>query len=257
MRYKRKGVLISLMALLFLAGLYVTAYPHLRGSAIDQSVSSQADIFLNRVEALPPEQEKPQTVAIPTEPAEKAQKHQQLWDAMVAYNTSIYANGQTALSAPSAYQTPCFTLADYGLENEIFGVLSIPKLELELPIYLGATAEHLAGGAAQLSQTSVPIGGVNTNCVLAGHRGWYGALFFRHIELLEVGDEIYITNLWQTLTYRVDEIQIIDPNDIDRVLIQPGRDLVTLLTCHPYASGGKQRYVVYCERIEPTITPTT
>ncbi len=72
-----------------------------------------------------------------------------------------------------------FDLAEYGIEDGIVGILSIPKMDLELPIYLGATAEHLAGGAAQLSQTSMPIGGENTNCVLAGHQGWYGALFFR------------------------------------------------------------------------------
>ena len=126
-------------------------------------------------------------------------------------------------------------------------ILSIPKMDLELPIYLGATTEHLAGGAAQLSQTSMPIGSENTNCVLAGHRGWYGALFFRHIELLEIGDEIMITNLWETLTYTVSEIKVIEPNEIDEILIQPGRDLVTLLTCHPYGSGGRYRYVVYCE----------
>lgn len=140
-----------------------------------------------------------------------------------------------------------FDLAEYGIEDGIVGILSIPKMDLELPIYLGSTAKHLASGAAQLSQTSMPIGGENTNCVLAGHRGWYGALFFRHIELLEVGDEIEITNPWETLTYTVSEIKVIEPNEIDEILIQPGRDLVTLLTCHPYGSGGQYRYVVYCE----------
>ena len=56
-----------------------------------------------------------------------------------------------------------------------------------------------------------------------------------------------ITNLWETLTYTVSEIKVIEPNEIDEILIQPGRDLVTLLTCHPYGSGGRYRYVVYCE----------
>jgi sortase A len=61
---------------------------------------------------------------------------------------------------------------------------------------------------------------------------------------------VYVTTLWETLTYRVTEIRIIEPNDIDQILIQDGRDMLTLLTCHPYASGGRYRYVVYCERIE-------
>ena len=75
-------------------------------------------------------------------------------------------------------------------------------------------------------------------------------IYFRYIDKLKVGDMVSITNLWETLTYRVCEIKIIDPHDVTEILIQPGRELLTLLTCHPYASGGRQRYVVYCERVE-------
>ena len=107
----------------------------------------------------------------------------------------------------------------------------------------------MADGAAQLCQTSLRIGGENTNCVIAGHRGWRGASYFRYIEKLRIGDEVRITNLWETLHYRVVDIQIIAPYEVERILIQEGRDLITLLTCHPYASGGKQRYLVFCERV--------
>ena len=117
------------------------------------------------------------------------------------------------------------------------------------PVYLGASDTHLAAGAAVLGNTSAPIGGDNTNCVIAGHRGWKGADSFRHIDKLTVGDEVVITTLGETLTYTVADIQIIQPHEIERIKIQQGRDLLTLLTCHPYASGGKQRYVVYCERV--------
>jgi len=68
--------------------------------------------------------------------------------------------------------------------------------------------------------------------------------------LLEMGDEVTITNLWGTLTYVVTEIKIINPNDVNAILIQKDRDMITLLTCHPYASGGKYRYLVFCERVE-------
>ena len=125
-------------------------------------------------------------------------------------------------------------------------------MDLEMPIYLGATEQHMADGAAHMSQTSLPIGGENTNCVIAGHRGYSGASYFRYIDTLKVGDLVYVTNLWETLTYRVSEIQIIDPHEVEKILIQPGRELLTLLTCHPYASGGRQRYVVFCERIPVT-----
>lgn len=183
-----------------------------------------------------------------TEPA-KTWPYQQLWEDMNAYNATVYASGQAGLSDESAYETPSFLLADYGLDSEIFGVISIPSLDIEMPIYLGASYQHMADGAAHLSQTSLPIGGSNTNCVIAGHRGWRGASYFLHITELKEGDEVLVTNLWETLRYRVVEIQIIDPNDIDAVLIQEGRELLTLLTCYRVASGEKLRYLVFCERI--------
>ena len=140
-------------------------------------------------------------------------------------------------------------LRDYGVEDEVIGVLEIPTLELVMPVYLGASDSHLAAGAAVLGNTSAPIGGINTDCVIAGHRGWHGADYFRHIDRLQAGDTVTITNLWETLTYAVTDIQIIQPHEVEKIKIQPGRDLLTLMTCHPYASGGRQRLVVYCERV--------
>ena len=84
--------------------------------------------------------------------------------------------------------------------------------------------------------------------VITGHRSCRGADYFRHINRLAVGDTVKLANRWETLTYIVMDIQIIQPHEIEKIKIQPNRDLLTLLTCHPYASGGKQRYVVYCER---------
>jgi sortase A len=127
-------------------------------------------------------------------------------------------------------------------------VISIPSLELDLPLYLGASDENLSKGAAVLSQTSIPIGGNNTNCVVAGHRGWYGASYFRYLNKLQSGDEVIITNLWESLRYTVVEITTIKPNDVEAIHIRENRDLLTLLTCHPPASGGKERLLVFCER---------
>ena len=82
-----------------------------------------------------------------------------------------------------------------------------------------------------------------------GHRGYGGYDYFRYIDKLEPGDEVIITNLWDTLTYRVTDIKIVSPDDVNAILIQPDKDMITLLTCHPYASGGKYRYLVFCERV--------
>ena len=246
---KLRAFLIALMLLVFAAGLAFLLYPSLWGAAVDQKISLNAQGFLNRDETAPTIPDVIVTVDSPTE-SEETRDYPELWADMVRYNEAIYTQGQAGLSCEYDYQKPSFRLSDYGLGDEVFGVISIPAMELEMPIYLGATEQHMAAGAAHLSQTSLPIGGENTNCVIAGHRGYNGASYFRYIDKLKVGDAVYITNLWEQLTYRVSEIRIIDPHDVEEILIQPGRELLTLLTCHPYASGGRQRYVVYCERVE-------
>ena len=176
--------------------------------------------------------------------------YEQLFKDIRHYNMSLFTHKQSGLNSKSAYEQSQFTLTDYGLPDETFGIITIPKMDLEMPLFLGASEANMAAGAAVLSQTSIPLGGVNSNAVIAGHRGYSGYPYFKEIELLEPGDEVIITNLWGTLTYVVTEIKIINPNDVNAILIQKGKDMITLLTCHPYASGGKYRYLVFCERVE-------
>ncbi len=244
--------LTAIMVQIFILGLCVTFYPIVRGFVVDRVMENNANDFLIRLEeTAPTEQPEEILVTLPeeTEPIEETRPHEDLWNDMVAYNERIYQQHQTGLSCEYDYQRASFILKDYGLEDEIFGVISIPAMELEMPIYLGATEQHMADGAAHMTQTSIPIGGINTNAVIAGHRGYSGASYFRYIEKLKPGDLVTVRNLWETLNYRVSSIKIIDPHDVEKILIQDGRELLTLLSCHPYASGGKQRYVVYCERI--------
>lgn len=240
-----KIFVIVLMVMVFLLGLVTLLYPHIRKTVVDTVLRNDAQEFIERVteelwdeEQLPEEQN-----ATPTEPP-----HKDLLNAMQDYNLEIWESKQAGLCDPWSYQQPSFTLGEYGLESEVFGAISIPKLDLELPLYLGATYQHLADGAALLSQTSIPIGGNNTNCVIAGHRGWHGASYFRYITDLEIGDEVIITNLWGNLAYEVSDTKIIQPHAIDEILIQEDKEMITLLTCHPYASGGKQRLLVFCDR---------
>lgn len=86
-------------------------------------------------------------------------------------------------------------------------------------------------GGAILGQTSLPVGGVSSNCVVAGHRTWNGAIQFKGLDLLQPNDMVYITNPWERLSYKVIETKIISPNDSDEVMIQEGRDLLTVFTC--------------------------
>ena len=178
---------------------------------------------------------------------EPNEKHDEdpVYRQFLRYNQNIYETRQADLTDAWAYEQTEFGLE---LEDDLFGYIEIPAMDVKLPLYLGATEEHLAAGAAVLGQTSVPIGGRNTNCVIAGHRGFRGAPYFREIEKLSVGDAVSVTNPWETLTYTVTQIVVIAPDDLDAVLIQEGRDMVTLVTCHPYRGNGRYRYVVYCER---------
>lgn len=220
----KKSVLLAVA--LAVAGLCILLWPVVSGHRLQADMSAAAQGFLG----------------------EARQSYPELLADLREYNERIYAERQAGLVDAAACEEPAVELRKYGVEDEVMGVLEIPALELVMPVYLGASDAHLDAGAAVLGNTSAPIGGVNTNCVIAGHRGWYGADYFRHIDRLQVGDTVTITNLWESLTYAVVDIQIIQPHEVEKIKIQPGRDLLTLITCHPYASGGRQRLVVYCER---------
>lgn len=180
---------------------------------------------------------------------EKQYLKKQFYNDIESYNSKIYENGQIGLKDAWSYQQSVFSLSDYGVMGEAIGYLTIEAMDLLLPIYLGAGDENLAKGAAVLGETSIPIGGENTNSVIAAHRGWKGTPMFRDIEVLKPGDKVEVTNFWQTLYYEVINVIVINPSDIDAVKIQQGEDLLTLITCHPYTKN-YQRYVVYCKSVE-------
>lgn len=168
---------------------------------------------------------------------------------MQAYNERIFREGQTGMTDAWSDVDTSFDFEGTGLADEMAGYITIPAMDVELPLYIGAGAEHLEKGAAVLAQTSMPIGGENTNCVIAAHRGYGGKAMFREIERLVPGDRVEITNLWETLSYEVVKCIVIYPDDTDAVKIIPGEDMVTLVTCHPYTEN-YQRYVVYCVRTD-------
>ncbi len=183
-----------------------------------------------------------------SEQAEEPMPFEALYRSIQTYNEWLVTINQGNLTNSVSMAIVPFTMTDYGLPDEVFGVLRIPAMDLEMPIYLGANDANMAAGAAVLTQTSIPIGGINTNAVIAGHRGWNGYPYFLDIENLQVGDMVYIKNVWEELAYRVTAIRIVYPDDLDAILIQPGKDMVTLMTCHPPNTGGRYRYLVYCER---------
>ena len=233
------------MVLVFLIGLLSFLYPCIRGAYLERQQQQQTQSFLDYLDdAAAP------TGSTDADEAEDTSPLALLRKDMEAYNEQIFAENQILFNSSAAYEQPSFLLSDYGLTDEVFAVLSIPALELEMPVYLGANTVNLSLGAAHMSQTSLPTGGENTNCVIAGHRGWQGADYFLYITKLQPGDEVIITNLWETLIYRVVSTKDISSRDTESILIQPGKDLLTLLTCDYGAGGTKYRFIVICERAD-------
>lgn len=241
-------LLVVLMCLAFASAAYALK-PLIFGVEKALEIENTVEEFLETAETSRQEAEIAASVG-PEHWEPQAIPYVDLWRDMLHYNNSLFTYRQRDLNSKSAYEVSQFKLSDYGLESETFGVIAIPKMSLEMPLFLGASEANMANGAAVLSQTSIPIGGNSTNAVIAAHRGWSGYKYFMDIELLELGDEVTITNLWGTLTYQVVDIQIVSPDDVDAILIQQGRDMITLLTCHPPNTGGRYRYLVFCERVK-------
>ena len=244
----RRRLLELLCIILLVTGLMVLFYPQIHRFYVDRRTQNVVNEYMESYTTEPTVSEIAETIAIATEFV--PQNDEKLWYSMEEYNKTIWNQKQVGLNDTWTYESPSFHLQDYGRSDEVFGILRIPALELEMPIYLGATWQHMADGVAQLSQTSIPVGGINTNSVIAGHRGWKGATYFKHLPDLKPGDQVEIVNPWMTLQYQVRESKIIEPYDVKRIHIQENRDMITLLTCHPYASGGRQRYLVYCDRVK-------
>ena len=184
-----------------------------------------------------------------TAPIDGNLPYAELRKAMFDYNERLYLSGQSGLVDQLSYEKPDFLLSDYGIDSDILGYITIPAIDVKLPIYNGASKENMANGAAYLANTSLPVGGKNTNCVIAAHTRYKGIHMFKRITELNTGDEIYITNFWGTLVYKVVETKVIDPEDSQNIYIQAGRSLVTLSTCHPYPNN-YQRYLVFAELVE-------
>ncbi|MBQ7895212.1 MAG: class C sortase [Oscillospiraceae bacterium] len=231
----KRRIYICTALILFFAGLVLISYPHIKGEQLE---TEAAESIVQFVEAKKTEREQTSFSLL----------YPDLYQDMQLYNQRIFEEKQSELKDNFSYAEPSFTLSDYGLEAETIAVLNIPVLELSMPVYLGANEENMAAGAAHMSNTSLPIGGTNTNCVIAGHRGYSGADYFKHLDILKEGDSVQLVTLWNTLNYTVSEIKIIEPYEVEQILIQEERELLTLLTCHPYASGGRYRYLVICER---------
>lgn len=244
-------LLLVLAFSLILGGVAVLIYPHVTGWLYQTKVTDEREQFVERIQqpaAIKNESDDAEVEKTDVDFAAES-PYEELYQELVLRNETLFEEKQSKLTDPFVYETPDIDLTEYGLTDNIIGYLSIPAMDVEVPILLGANTENLMLGAVHMTETSYPVGGINSNCVLAAHRGYSKAPMFRNIDRLQIGDWIYIQNFREQLIYEVVETKVIEPTEVEQCLIQEGRDLVTLLTCHPYRKT-TQRYIVYCERIE-------
>ena len=163
----------------------------------------------------------------------------------IAYNKSIINHQGT--EDTNDYTKEALELYRYGVSN-VYGYLEAKTVGLDLPIYLGADDWQMSCGGAHLYGSSLPLDQKDTNVAIAGHTGYIGRIFFDNIRNLKDGDAVTITNYWETIDYEVIGHKTVKANDADDILIQPGRQLLTLYTCIRLKNGENGRYVVICEK---------
>lgn len=155
----------------------------------------------------------------------------------------------TARFFPSTEETEYYqSLFNMDLTG-VMGTICIPAIDCELPIYHGVEDSVLQIGIGHLEGSSLPTGGESTHCVLSGHRGLPSARLFTDLDKLEMGDIFEISVWGRELTYEIERIQIVEPEDYESLEIEEGKDLCTLLTCTPYGIN-TQRLLVRGQRIE-------
>ena len=164
------------------------------------------------------------------------------------------AYNQTLLGRLNPYLLSEEQRAEYNARLDVtgtgvMGYIEIPSVNITIPVYHGTDETTLQVAVGHLDWTSMPTGGESTHCVLSGHRGLPSARLFTDLDKLVVGDVFMLHVLDQTFTYEIDQILVVEPHDTRALLIEEGKDLVTLVTCTPYGVNS-HRMLVRGHRIE-------
>lgn len=220
-KLKKKRCIISLF--LILIGISIFLYPKISN---DFAEKKQIEIIKTYYEILTDNDEAQMELE-----KKKAQK----------YNEWLWAKGNPIVDD---YEN-LLNLNQDGMMSYI----EIPKISAVLPIYHGTEEEILKKGVGHLENSSLPIGGKNTHCVLTGHTGLLRAEIFTKLTQLEIDDYFYLNTLGEKLIYQVDQIKVVLPTETENLKIKEGEDLVTLVTCTPYGVN-THRLLVQGERVE-------
>lgn len=177
-------------------------------------------------------------------------KNQELIDEARKYNNNLSSvNIVDAFSNPKEDESDEYRNILNINENGMMGYLSIPKIDIKIPIYHGTSNEVLQKGVGHFEGSSFPVGGKGTHAVLSAHSGLPSARLFTDLNQLRVGDMFYIYILDQVFAYKVDQVLVVEPSDVEALELQKGEDYVTLVTCTPYAVN-THRLLVRGTRVE-------
>lgn len=174
-------------------------------------------------------------------------KYAEFWTAAQEYNRSLLGRENPYLVTDEQREQYDSLLNISG--NGIMGYIEIPKIECSLPIYHGTDENVLQVAIGHLDWTSLPVGGESAHCVISGHRGLPSAKLFTDLDQLIEGDLFVMRVLDETLTYQVDQILIVEPDETKDLLIEEGKDYCTLVTCTPYGVNS-HRMLVRGHRVE-------
>ena len=165
-----------------------------------------------------------------------------------AYNKTLLKKGDGRFNMTDEEREVYNSLLDVS-GTGIMGYVEIPKINVSLPIYHGTEETILQIAVGHIEGSSLPVGGEGTHCVISGHRGLPSAKLFTDLDQLQEGDIVQITVLDETLTYEIDQIRIVLPNELEELRIDPKKDYLTLVTCTPYGINS-HRMLVRGHRID-------
>ena len=224
----KKVLPVLAVVLIFVLGLGIMLYPAIANYVNARSQTVAIDHYEEAAQA-------------------NAAYYEGLLEQAQAFNGEIFENGGL-VNLTDAQKAEYETLLNLNGDG-VMGYIEIPRLDLKLSIGHGTEEDVLQRMVGHIEGASLPVGGESTHAVLSAHRGLPTAKLFSDLDLMQVGDRFMIHTLNQTLTYQVDQITVILPEEIEALAIVPGEDYVTLMTCTPYAVN-THRLLVRGVRVE-------
>lgn len=173
--------------------------------------------------------------------------YDELWEEARAYNASLLE--ATSRFEPGEEDQQRYEQLLNISGDGIMGYLEIPSIDVSLPVYHGTSDEVLQVAVGHIEGSSLPVGGKSTHCVVSGHRGLPSSRLFTDLDQLGEGDLFLFHVLGETLTYEVDQIHVVEPDDVTYLSIEEDEDLCTLVTCTPYGVNS-HRLLVRGHRVE-------